>query len=156
MEEGLFLIYARAANGTIGKDHTLPWHLPEDLRYFKRVTLGKPVVMGRKTFESIGRPLPGRANIVITRSKEWSVDGVSVVNSLDEALRLAADIAALRRRMRAAIAFPPGDPIDPERIVVVVGQSFGTPRKDGCRRRLRQNRPEALSNCRPDFRLVDA
>lgn len=91
----LAVIVAVADNGVIGRNNSLPWHLPEDLRYFKRVTLGKPVVMGRKTFESIGRPLPGRANIVITRSHEWSVDGASVVNSLDEALRLAADIAAL-------------------------------------------------------------
>ena len=91
----LAVIVAVADNGVIGRNNSLPWHLPEDLRYFKRVTLGKPVVMGRKTFESIGRPLPGRANIVITRSHEWSVDGVSVVNSLDDALRLAADIAAL-------------------------------------------------------------
>ena len=91
----LAVIVAVADNGVIGRNNSLPWHLPEDLRYFKRVTLGKPVVMGRKTFESIGRPLPGRANIVITRSHGWSVDGVSVVNSLDEALRLAADIAAL-------------------------------------------------------------
>ena len=91
----LAVIVAVADNGVIGRNNSLPWHLPEDLRYFKRVTLGKPVVMGRKTFESIGRPLPGRANIVITRSHGWSVDGASVVNSLDEALRLAADIAAL-------------------------------------------------------------
>jgi dihydrofolate reductase len=91
----LAVIVAVADNGVIGRNNSLPWHLPEDLRYFKRVTMGKPVVMGRKTFESIGRPLPGRANIVITRSDAWSAAGVSVVNSLDEALRLAADIAAL-------------------------------------------------------------
>ena len=65
----LAVIVAAAENGVIGRDNAqLPWHLPEDLRYFKRVTMGKPIVMGRKTFESIGRPLPGRTNIVITRN----------------------------------------------------------------------------------------
>ena len=72
----------------------MPWHLPEDLRYFKRVTLGKPIVMGRKTFESIGRALPGRANIVISRNAAYLAEGVHVVASLDEALQLAEDIAA--------------------------------------------------------------
>ena len=91
----LAVIVAAAENGVIGRDNALPWHLPEDLRYFKRVTMGKPIVMGRKTYESIGRPLPGRANIVITRSKGWFAEGVSVVHSLDEALRLAADIARM-------------------------------------------------------------
>ena len=65
------LIVARADNGVIGIDNKLPWHLPGDLKYFKRVTMGKPVVMGRKTFESIGRPLPGRTNVVLTRNHDW-------------------------------------------------------------------------------------
>jgi dihydrofolate reductase len=69
--------------------------LPQDLRYFKRVTMGKPIVMGRKTFESIGRPLPGRTNIVITRNPDFRAEGVRVVASLDEALRLAGDIALI-------------------------------------------------------------
>ncbi len=73
---------AVAANGVIGRDNGLPWHLPEDLRYFKRVTLGKPVIMGRRTFESIGRPLPGRSNIVISRNREFAAAGVSVVDSV--------------------------------------------------------------------------
>ena len=63
----LAIMVAVAENGVIGRDNALPWHLPEDMRYFRRVTMGKPVVMGRKTFESIGRPLPGRTNIVISR-----------------------------------------------------------------------------------------
>ena len=81
---------AAAENGVIGNNNALPWYLPEDLRYFKRVTMGKPIIMGRKTFESIGRPLPGRTNIVITRNKALQVEGVKVVYSLDEALELAA------------------------------------------------------------------
>lgn len=85
----LSIIVAMANNHAIGKDNQLLWHLPEDLQYFKRVTMGKPIVMGRKTFESIGRPLPGRLNIVITRQADWQHDGVKVVHSLDDALRLA-------------------------------------------------------------------
>ena len=87
----LALIAARARNGVIGLDNRMPWHLPEDLAYFKRVTLGKPVVMGRKTFESIGRPLPGRLNIVVTRNPGWQAAGVQVAHSLDAALALAAE-----------------------------------------------------------------
>ncbi|MCG9053226.1 dihydrofolate reductase [Laribacter hongkongensis] len=89
----LALIAARARNGVIGLDNRMPWHLPEDLAYFKRVTLGKPVVMGRKTFESIGRPLPGRLNIVVTRNPGWQAAGVQVAHSLDAALALAAATA---------------------------------------------------------------
>ena len=89
------LIVARADNGIIGVDNQLPWYLPSDLRYFKQVTMGKPVVMGRKTFESIGRPLPGRTNVVITRNADWSAPGVRVVGSLADALKLATAQADL-------------------------------------------------------------
>jgi dihydrofolate reductase len=89
------LIVARADNGVIGVDNQLPWHLPCDLKYFKQVTMGKPVVMGRKTFESIGRPLPGRTNVVITRNSDWSAPGVRVVGSLADALKLATAQADL-------------------------------------------------------------
>jgi dihydrofolate reductase len=89
----LAVIVAAAENGVIGRDNRLPWHLPEDLRYFKRVTMGKPLVMGRKTFESIGRPLPGRTNIVITRQAGYRADGVCVVTGLDEALALGERVA---------------------------------------------------------------
>jgi dihydrofolate reductase len=91
----LAVIVAAAENGVIGRNNKLPWHLPEDLRYFRQVTMGKPIVMGRKTFESIGRPLPGRTNIVITRNPDFRVEGVEVVRSLDEALSLAGDIAVV-------------------------------------------------------------
>lgn len=91
----LAVIVAAAENGVIGRNNALPWHLPEDLRYFKRVTLGKPIVMGRKTFESIGRPLPGRTNIVISRQPGYAPDGVHVVSGLDDALELAEEIALI-------------------------------------------------------------
>lgn len=85
------LIAAQAENRVIGLDNQMPWHLPEDLQYFKKVTLGKPVIMGRKTFESIGRPLPGRTNIVITRQSDWSCEGVLVASGLEVALGLAEE-----------------------------------------------------------------
>lgn len=88
----LALIVAAGNGNVIGKANMLPWHLPEDLRYFKATTLGKPIIMGRKTFESIGRALPGRPNIVVTRQADWSAPGVSVVDSIDDALKLASGL----------------------------------------------------------------
>lgn len=89
------LIVAAAENRCIGINNALPWYLPEDLKYFKRVTMGKPIIMGRKTFESIGKPLPGRANIVITNNKDYFHEGIKVATSLDEAIRLAESIALI-------------------------------------------------------------
>lgn len=90
----LALIAAVAANGCIGIDNKLPWYLPEDLKYFKAVTSGKPVIMGRTTFESLGRPLPNRTNIVITRNAAFAApEGVRIVHSLDEAIALAESVA---------------------------------------------------------------
>ncbi|MDP3412485.1 MAG: dihydrofolate reductase [Polaromonas sp.] len=86
------LIYARAANGVIGKDGTMPWHLPEDLAHFKQLTQGCPVIMGRKTWDSLPpkfRPLPGRTNIVITRQADWQAEGAKRSASLREALQFA-------------------------------------------------------------------
>ena len=80
------LIVAMAQNGVIGRGNSLPWRLPEDLRRFKAFTLGKPILMGRKTFESIGRPLPERVNLVLTRDRSWTAAGVTVVHSVEEAL----------------------------------------------------------------------
>ncbi|WP_105102196.1 dihydrofolate reductase [Microbulbifer pacificus] len=88
------MIVAMARNRAIGRENTLPWRISGDLQFFKRTTLGKPVVMGRKTFESIGRPLPGRENIVITRNPAWRAEGVTVAASLERALELAQQAAA--------------------------------------------------------------
>ncbi|QSR42330.1 type 3 dihydrofolate reductase [Aeromonas dhakensis] len=84
------MIAAMAHDRVIGLDNQMPWHLPADLAHFKRVTLGKPVLMGRKTFESIGRPLPGRRNLVISRNPDYRADGVEVIDSVDAALALLA------------------------------------------------------------------
>ena len=83
------MIVAVAENGAIGKDNKMLWHIPEDFKYFKAMTMGKPIIMGRKTYESIGRPLPGRLNIVVTRDASWQVDGVQVEHNLDDALKAA-------------------------------------------------------------------
>lgn len=88
----LTLIVARARNGVIGRDNTLPWRLPEDLAHFKRTTMGAPIVMGRKTYESIGRPLPGRRNIVVTRSAKLALPGCEIAHSLEDAQRLCIGV----------------------------------------------------------------
>lgn len=90
------LIYARAANGVIGKNGTMPWHLPEDMAHFKRLTQGCPVIMGRKTWDSLPprfRPLPGRANIVVTRQADWNEIGAQRASSLREALQICEQSA---------------------------------------------------------------
>lgn len=85
------LVVAVARNGVIGRDNALPWRLPADLAHFKRVTMGHPVVMGRRTYESIGKPLPGRRNIVVTHNRGFEAPGCTVVGSLEEAWRAAGD-----------------------------------------------------------------
>ena len=85
----LVLVVARARNGVIGLQNKMPWYLPADFAHFKKTTLGKPIVMGRKTFESIGRPLPGRTNIVVTRNQGWQAEGILVTHSLQQALAVA-------------------------------------------------------------------
>jgi dihydrofolate reductase len=89
------LVVAMAENGTIGRDNALPWRLPDDLKRFKALTMGKHLLMGRKTYESIGRPLPGRTNLVLTRDRDWRAEGVVVVRSLGQALGCARDAEEL-------------------------------------------------------------
>ncbi|MCR9908006.1 type 3 dihydrofolate reductase [Vibrio campbellii] len=86
------MIAAMADNRIIGKDNQMPWHLPADFAWFKRCTMGKPVVMGRKTYESIGRPLPGRLNIVISRDASLFIEGVTTVTSIEQALEVAGEV----------------------------------------------------------------
>lgn len=86
------IIVAKAENHVIGNQNQLIWHLPNDLKRFKQLTSGHPIIMGRKTFESIGKPLPNRTNIVITRNKNWNSEGVLTVNSLEEAIQRGKEI----------------------------------------------------------------
>lgn len=87
----LSILVAMASNRVIGKNNALPWHLSADLKHFKALTMGHPVIMGRKTFESIGKPLPGRTNIIITHQNDYQVTGAITVNSIDEALQVCKD-----------------------------------------------------------------
>lgn len=91
------LIAAVARNNVIGVSGKLPWHLPSDLAFFKRVTMGKPIIMGRKTYETIGRPLPGRVNIVVTARKRYDAHGIQIGRSFDQAVELARKAAIAAR-----------------------------------------------------------
>lgn len=89
------ILVAMASNRVIGQKNALPWHLPEDLKHFKALTMGHGIIMGRKTYESIGRPLPGRLNVLITRQKNYHVDGAIVAHSIDEALQVCKNEKAI-------------------------------------------------------------
>jgi dihydrofolate reductase len=121
------LIYARAANGTIGLGGTMPWHLPEDLAHFKRLTSGCPVIMGRKTWDSLPvrfRPLPGRCNIVITRQAAWSQNGVQRASSLREALQLCEQDAQTVWVMGGAQIYAQALPLADRVEVTEIAQDF--------------------------------
>lgn len=94
MTVSVVIVVAVARNGVIGRDQGMPWRVPSDLKHFRRTTLGRPIVMGRKTYESLGKPLDGRTNIVVTRDAAFSAEGVRVAASFEEALSLARAIAA--------------------------------------------------------------
>ncbi|UJW86717.1 dihydrofolate reductase [Devosia sp. SL43] len=87
------MIVGVAENGVIGSDQTIPWRIPSDMAFFKRTTMGKPVVMGRKQYETVGRPLPGRTNIVVTRQRGYTAEGIVVVQTIEAALAKASEIA---------------------------------------------------------------
>ena len=122
----LHLIYARAANGVIGVNGTLPWHLPEDLAHFKRTTLGCPVIMGRKTWDSLPpkfRPLPGRANIVVTRQPDWNETGAQRASDMREALQIceqSADVWVIGGAQLYALA----EPLATTAVVTEIEQDF--------------------------------
>jgi dihydrofolate reductase len=122
----LHLIYARAANGVIGAGGALPWHLPEDLAHFKRTTLGCPVIMGRKTWDSLPpkfRPLPGRANIVITRQESWNENGAQPAQSLHSALQFCeqhSDVWVIGGAQLYALA----EPLAHTAVVTEIEQDF--------------------------------
>lgn len=94
MSVKIAMIAGVAENGVIGSDQTIPWRVPSDMAFFKRTTMGKPVVMGRKQYETVGKPLPGRANIVVTRQPDYQPEGVLVFHDVDTAVEKARDIAA--------------------------------------------------------------
>lgn len=122
----LHLIYARAANGVIGRNNQLPWHLPEDLAHFKRTTLGCPVIMGRKTWDSLPprfRPLPGRLNIVVTRDAAFVAEGASVVHSL-QAARGLCPAGSTAWVIGGAQIYAQALPLASEVVVTEIAQDF--------------------------------
>ena len=127
----LNLIVAYAQNRVIGRDNTLPWKLPSDLAHFKRTTLGHPVIMGRKTWESLGRPLPGRRNIVVTRNPDYPATGAECVTSLEQALACVQDEAQVfviggAQIYQEALAFAQ-QVIETEVVANVDGDAFFAP-----------------------------
>ena len=118
------LIVAVSQNGVIGKNNQLPWRLPEDLKRFKQLTMGHPILMGRKTFESIGKPLPGRTNIVITRQKGFSCCGALTAGSLDEALRMCDRGATAQRSQEMAALSLGADHEETEEAFVIGGATL--------------------------------
>jgi dihydrofolate reductase len=119
----LVIIAAIARNGAIGRNNALLWRLSEDLQFFKRTTLGHPLLMGRKTFESIGRPLPGRRNIVLTRDPAWRADGIETAASLQAALELTA-AAPKRFLIGGAQLYAQALPLADELVLTEIGHDF--------------------------------
>ena len=120
------MIFARAANGVIGRDNSIPWHLPEDMARFKRLTQGHPVIMGRKTWDSLPprfRPLPGRTNIVVTRQPGWTADGALAASSLQDALSQCSEAAEVWLIGGAQI-YAEGEAIAHRAEVTMIGQDF--------------------------------
>lgn len=123
----LHLIFARASNGVIGRDNQLPWHLPEDLAHFKRTTMGCPVIMGRKTWDSLParfRPLPGRTNIVVTRNPAWLAEGALRASSLQEALSLCPAEATDAWVIGGAQIYAAALPLAHSAVVTEIAQAF--------------------------------
>ena len=155
MSRELFLIYARAANGTSGRDGTLPWHLPADLRRFKAMTLGRPMIMGRKTFESFPKPLPGRRHIVLTRDSTWQAPGAEVAQSIDQALALAGatEVAIIGGAEVNALFLPIANRIELTEIhAEVPGDTFMPALDASWRETFREEHPAA--DGRPAFAFV--
>jgi dihydrofolate reductase len=117
------LVAAVAENGVIGASGDIPWHLPEDFRHFKATTLGHTLVMGRATYDSIGRALPGRTTIVLTRDPDWSADGVLVAHDLDQALEMAEDLPGDVMIAGGAQVYAAALPVADEQVLTEVHQS---------------------------------
>jgi dihydrofolate reductase len=151
----IFLVVAVSRNGVIGADGGMPWHLPADFRRVKSLTMGKPLVMGRKTFESLPGVLPGRRHIVITSDSEWSADGAEVVHSLDAALRRAnaPHIVVFGGAEIYAQALPLAHRIELTEVHAdVAGDTVMPPLGEGWRETFREEHPAEGS--RPAFAFV--
>lgn len=155
MASELFLIVAVAANGTIGKDGGLPWRLPSDLKRFKALTMGKPMIMGRKTFDSLPGLLPGRRHIVITRDRAWRAEGAEVAHSLEDAIALAdaPEVAVIGGGEIYALALPHADRIELTEVKAsVIGDTSMPPLGEGWQETFREEHP--AEGDRPAFAFV--
>jgi dihydrofolate reductase len=155
MTREIFLVAAVAANGTIGAEGAMPWHIPADLRRFKSLTMGMPMVMGRKTFDSLPGVLPGRRHIVLTRDKSWQAEGAEVAHSVEEALVLAnaPHIAVIGGAQIYAQALPLAGRIDLTEIAAEFpGDTVMPPLGEGWRETFRENHP--ADNGRPAYSWV--
>jgi dihydrofolate reductase len=155
------LVVARARNGVIGHAGALPWHLPADLKHFKAITVGKPVVMGRKTFESIGRPLPGRHNIVLTRQPGWQATGATVVPNLAEAIvaagmdpRTRGDVMIIGGAEIYALALPVATRVELTEVDAAPVGDTVLPAFDRHAWREVARNPHAAADGRPGFAFV--
>lgn len=155
MSRDVFLIYARAANGTIGRDGGLPWHIPTDLKRFKALTMGRPMIMGRKTFEGFPKLLPGRRHIVLTRDAGWRAEGAEVAHSVGEALALAGDgeVAVIGGAEINALFLPLASRVELTEVhAEVSGDTFMPPLDASWRETFREEHPAAEG--RPAFAFV--
>ena len=144
---------ARADNGVIGRDGGLPWRLPADLKRFKAMTLGRPMVMGRKTFESFPSPLPGRRHIVLTRDRDWSAPGAEVVHSVAAALALAGDdVAVIGGAEVFALFLDRADRIELTEVHIAAEGDVAMPAFDGWRELARED--VAAEGDRPAYSFV--
>jgi dihydrofolate reductase len=143
---------ARATNGVIGRDGQLPWRIPADLKRFKALTMGTPMVMGRKTFESFPSPLPGRRHIVLTRSN-WSAQGAEVVHSVDDALEMAGDeVAVIGGAEVFALLLPRADRIELTEVHAEPDGDATVPAFDGWQEVAREDHPAEAE--RPAYSFV--
>ena len=155
MSSTLFLVVAVADNGVIGAGGTLPWHLPADLKHFKAMTLGKPMVMGRKTFESLPGLLPGRRHIVLTRDPAWQAEGAETVRDLDAAIALAdaPEVAVIGGSEIFALALPRATRIELTEIKAAIpGDTHMPPLGDGWHETAREEHD--AEGTRPAFAFV--
>jgi dihydrofolate reductase len=152
----IVLILARADNGVIGRDGTLPWHLPADLRRFKTLTQGRPMVMGRKTFDSLPGLLPGRRHIVLTRDKGWAEDGAEVAHDVEGAIRLAnaPAISVIGGAEIYRLFLPQADRIELTEVHVPVEGDVEIPYPDPARWREEAREDHAAESVRPGYSFV--
>ncbi|KQT32189.1 diacylglycerol kinase [Sphingomonas sp. Leaf412] len=150
----IVLVLARADNGVIGADGALPWHLPADLKRFRAMTMGKPMVMGRKTFESFPAPLPGRRHVVLTRDRGWSADGAEVVHSADAALALTGpgEVAVIGGAEIFALFLDRADRVELTEVHAAPDGDATVPAFDGWREIAREH--HAAEGERPGYSFV--